>query len=139
MRKGQTEILGFLVIVLLLLFVGIFFLYFSLRAEPETLQDSVVELQLNNLMNAVTQYSVCEDADLEDVMVACNDNRRICNEDSCSLMENELLAIFDELGLESDTFELKLGDFYTFGACSGEKIVASKPLKGFDMSISDCS
>jgi hypothetical protein len=53
MRKGQSEAIGLLVIVILLVFIGFLYLRFGLSGKPDTLNDARQNIEANGLLRAL--------------------------------------------------------------------------------------
>ena len=78
MKKGQIEMVGLLVIVVLIVIIALFAFGYMLRKGPSGVNE-FNSIKANNLMNALTKTSVCEPGEImEDIMVACCENRDMC-------------------------------------------------------------
>lgn len=89
--KGQTETVGLIVIVLLLLIVGVIFIRFSLLEKPEVYSDLRTNIQASNLLNAIMKAD-SERGKLKEVMAGCRENK-----EDCSYFENEIKKIVKNL------------------------------------------
>ena len=54
MRKGQSEVIGLMVIVLILIFMGVLYLGFANLAGNDTLASQRVGIETENALNAVS-------------------------------------------------------------------------------------
>lgn len=112
-RKGQIEMIG-LVIVVILLAIGLLF-YFKfgiLRADSDLGEDPTIETTyVNNLMGAVLNMGICENErgidSLEGAVVTCFDEgdysggESLCNGmGSCDYSKTEIKRIMSELELK---------------------------------------
>ena len=74
MRRGQTEVVGLIVIVLLLLIVGVIFIRFSLLEKPDVYSDLRTNIQASNLLNAIMKAD-SEMGRLSNVMAGCREKK----------------------------------------------------------------
>lgn len=104
-KKGQSEVIGLVVIVLILIVVGLIFLRFYLTNESNN-KESVSNIKANNLVSAIKQASVCN-GDMVDVIVSCCSNKEFCGRDSCQLANDEIRKITEKSLEERVYFEAK--------------------------------
>ena len=100
MRKGQMEMVGLLVIVILLLVLGVILLKFSVAPKSTTLADSRSSLESTRLLQALVLTTIQEKSFQE--------HATACSEDSaaCTALRQEIESIF--------TVILKKGQKYSF-------------------------
>ncbi len=94
--KGQIETLGLLVIVILLVFIGIFALKFMSFDDRKVVDESFYSVKANNLLNAIQKATVC-DINMEKAIIACFEENSFCGRaDVCTFVEEEINKIIDE-------------------------------------------
>lgn len=107
-NKGQSEIIGLVIIVLILIIVGLIFLKFYLNKGKGN-NDSFSNVKANNLVNAIKLVTICND-NMVDAIIACCNQKEFCRRDSCELVEESIREII-ESSLEEDVyFEAKQQD-----------------------------
>ena len=107
-NKGQSEVIGLVIIVLILIIVGLIFLKFYLNKEKGN-NDSFSNVKANNLVNAIKLVSICND-NMADAIIACCNQKEFCGRDSCEIVEESIREIIDS-SLEEDVyFEAKQQD-----------------------------
>lgn len=100
MRRGQAEMIGLLVIVLLLVVAGLFLLRLSIQPPSTTLADTRSSLESTRLLQALTLTTI-QDKSFQEHAVTCS-----TAENACILLRQEIEAIFNTL--------LKKGQRYSF-------------------------
>ncbi len=126
MRKGQVEMIGLVIIVILLVFIGVFALILGSRSNGDETEDLFLGLKASNLANSLRFMSI-GNSDFSQRMIDC-----------CSGIDT--LACEDVEGAANSGFKLMeektslIVDCYTgaefvYGDCStginSEKIVLS--------------
>ncbi len=97
MKKGQMEILGLLVLVVLISISLLFLLRFLLvPKETSAYEIGYKTVQSSNFHIALAKVSVCEDKIMEDIIVACCNKEQICGRDACDLLEKDVKNILDK-------------------------------------------
>ncbi len=71
LRKGQSEAVGLLVIVILLVFIGFLYLRFGLQGKPDTLQDARQSIEANGLLRALLLLDT-KDFSFQDEVSMCH-------------------------------------------------------------------
>ena len=99
-KRGQIEAIGLVVIVLLLVLLGLFFLKYSGKGEVD--EDRFLTVRSNNFLNSLRQISI-GGSSFEDLAVeCCVDDSNACGNVDSSMLEN------GEIYLDEDfNFELK--------------------------------
>jgi hypothetical protein len=116
-KKAQAEVVGLLVIVILLLFVGVIFLRFYLIKPDTSYASSRSSLEAGNVLNALIQVHIKG--------IPFADSVDDCYSDpvACQSLEGELSALFTAI--------LKPGQQYTFSVSSeGVDVVAVESQNG---------
>ena len=107
MRKGQVETMGLMIIVVLILFVGIFALKFLLVSPVNNMDEPVLSIKANNLMNALSKINIC-DKPFNDAVVGCCDG-------DCSCLFEEVDNIINNT-LENN-YKIEFCDSRSSGSC----------------------
>jgi len=102
-KKAQQEVMGFVVIVLLVIVIGIMIFTFSLQRslrKPSYIED----IRVNDLMNSIMQYSTgCEFEDVKGIIERCYNSEKCGNQDACDYLNEELRKILNAtLGKERE-------------------------------------
>ena len=93
-RKGQTEIIGLMIVVIIIVIGGLFYLKSGVLDEankfPEEKFSSVRQIQAMSLMNTIINLDVCENEEdtvlLKDALVAIEDSATICGGDARNIV-----------------------------------------------------
>ncbi|MDP1694233.1 MAG: hypothetical protein Q8L34_01715 [Candidatus Woesearchaeota archaeon] len=100
MKRGQMEMVGLLVIVILLLVLGVLFLKFSVTPKSTTLADSRSSLESTRLLQALVLTTI-QGKSFQEYAVACSEDSA-----ACTVLRQEIENIF--------TILLKKGQKYSF-------------------------
>ena len=104
-KKGQAEIFGLIIIVLLLLFALLFFI--KIRQEDTSSVTLRSNFRVNNLLNAILKATVVDSNGRE---VPMKELLRKCLEDAndnCNDEEEELRGIFEKTLMQTEKYEFK--------------------------------
>ena len=71
MKKAQTEIMGLIIIVILIVFIGLIALRFMAFDGDSSLKDTTLSIKANNLINALTKVEIDENSFKENVYDCC--------------------------------------------------------------------
>ena len=115
MKRGQVETMGLVVIVILIIMIGLFFLIFSLNGGENGTEDIFLSMKANNLVNSLGSLSLGNSDFGSQVIDCCEGNIRSCNE----VMESATIAM-DYID-EKVTFEVEClygGSPARIGDCS---------------------
>ncbi|MFH1971929.1 MAG: hypothetical protein ABIJ18_00450 [archaeon] len=140
MRKGQMEILGFLVIVLLII-AGIIF-YIMLMPDRDlvsTIQYSEQNLEVSNMLDVIMLQTVCDGVDGRDVIKACIDGSFICDGDACDVMSNSVKEIVETYGWEENEYMFYIDDELYTNECVGEIVPDDAILSGKKVKLQYCN
>jgi hypothetical protein len=139
MKKGQLEIIGFMVIILLLFFSLIFYFKFSTDSSTDLLAEAEENLEVSNLLNGIKMYSVCDGEQLGDAIQDCIEGGSTCGEDACSLVAREVPQIVSMNGWENDSYMFYIGEeLYSPEACTGNTFVDDYLTKGETVKLVFC-
>jgi flagellin-like protein len=146
MRKGQIEIIGLLIVVVLIVIGALFYVKFALLTPDDDFQklhsDSI---DSNNLINAILNVKVCENTiKIKDGIVACANNEVICDQDACGLVEEGINTIFETIGDKKRSFVVLEGEkvFLELGECEYGVASGKYPIRGdyssYDVQLRVC-
>jgi len=128
-RKGQQEIIGFVMVVLLVVIAGVIFLGISLQKGQQEII-STEDAEISNFLISSTKYtSDCEIrkplyADVNDLIKACNDNDD-CSDgrNSCEVLEEiyeDMTNIIWPAGADRPVKYTRLSIYYSETSDAGE-------------------
>tara|TARA_Y100000310_G_scaffold275451_1_gene291992 strand:- start:584 stop:1009 length:426 start_codon:yes stop_codon:yes gene_type:complete len=125
MKKGQMEIIGFLVIVLLLFFSLIFYFSFASKDTTDLIGEAEDNLEVSNLLAAIKLQTVCEGVQLNDAIKSCVAGGFECGEDACDLVQNEVAAIVRANNWNEEEYSFYIDEQLVSPevACSGNTFV----------------
>ncbi|MDP4012898.1 MAG: hypothetical protein Q8R00_04820 [Candidatus Nanoarchaeia archaeon] len=78
MKKGQTETMGLMVIVILIIFLATIFLSFALREKPDLTSEVRESVQTNSLLTSLLQTTI-QGKPLKEQFPNCYNNRITCD------------------------------------------------------------
>lgn len=112
--KGQTETIGLMIIVVLLLFLGIIFLNFALRERPDLTPEVRESLQTTYLLTSLLQTTL----DNQPVKEHFQD----CYGNNCSNLKDNLVIILDSAVQPGQNYNFTLStedkQLLSIGKCS---------------------
>lgn len=96
-RKGQNEIVGFVMIVVIVVIIGLFLLAFYLRREPISTESKNVE----NFLKASLPYTTAckvdiEPLDVKELAKRCYEKKQCGEKDSCSLLNETFSELLEQ-------------------------------------------
>ncbi len=103
-KKAQHEIVGFVLIVVIVVVIGLFLLVFYLR-QPAVEHES---LNVQNFLQSSMAYTTdcmrsIEPLDLQDLIKTCKENKRCLNEElACKVLNDTLSELAHESWLVSE-------------------------------------
>ncbi|MBI5391830.1 hypothetical protein HZB00_02390 [Candidatus Woesearchaeota archaeon] len=114
--KGQTELVGLVLIVLLLAAAGLFYLKFVVLQPDQRPSSLEAVSQSTNLLYGIIHVPLCANFTALDFLDACSSQRTLCDEPQpCSVLEQQLPLIFDPV------FHRYIGMNYTFSAQTADE------------------
>ncbi len=140
MKKGQTEIIGFMVIILLLFFSLIFYFRFSSIDDSDFLSEAEENLEVSNLLTVMKQYTLCEENSLGDAIKQCAEGGGfVCGEDACAVVKREVAVIASLNGWEETEYMFYIGDeLYSPSTCIGDSFADDYTTAGVDVRLVYC-
>ena len=115
MKKAQVEMIGIVLLVVVILIGGIFYLRFSLEDASTAPSSNVRVTQAYHLVNALANLPLCEQRSFKEALIACANSQTFCNQDGCSYLKRELPLLIDPILHE------RIGTGYSFEATTNEK------------------
>lgn len=139
--KGQTDIIGVVIIVLLLVIIALFSLRFLLpKQEP---LEQKLSIKANNVLNAALKTSICQST-VEQGLINCCRKDPFCGKDACSYISKELQKLFDASLEEPYLFHISQNeqDCLHIGKCtegvSSSSYILGQPSEQYKVGILLC-
>jgi len=140
MKKGQAEIIGFMVIILLLFFGLIFYFKFANQDDTDLLGEAEQNLEVSNLLNSIKKYTVCSGENLGDAIKSCASSGQTCGEDACTLVKREVGNIVELDGIEEDKYMFYINDvLYSPSTCVGNNFADDYTSEGVVVRLVYCT
>tara|TARA_Y100000310_G_scaffold342411_1_gene445564 strand:+ start:2927 stop:3478 length:552 start_codon:yes stop_codon:yes gene_type:complete len=124
-KKGQAEIIGFAIIVILLVFALIFFVRLKLGEEDNETRLIRGNLRANSALNALMKVDVGNNEQLKDLIKDCTYDKNGYCVDALYHLDHNLGAMF-----ESSFYSFKIVDF--------EGNILNKDGKDFNLGYEGC-
>jgi hypothetical protein len=125
LKKGQLEIIGFLVIVIMIVFIGFIFMAISSQPKEDINREIRESIGVRNLLNSLMKYKHCDIASSKKFSEVVRDCY-LLGEDYCGVkcddyIKNTLKEICDSYGCPGYFFEIKNKEevFLRDGECKG--------------------
>jgi len=141
MKKGQMEILGFLVIILLIIAGVILYLKFADNdSQTSVIQETEINLEVSNMLNAIRQETVCEDIIVDDALKTCIKGGGFeCGQDACDIVEEYVVKVPLAYGWEEGKFMFYIDDeLLTENECVGNTLVDNAKVSGAEVRLLYC-
>jgi hypothetical protein len=132
LRKGQVETMGLVIIVILLIFIGIFALSFSIKDKE--INEDILTLKANSLRSSLLKTNICN-ITIKDEIGNCFYNRPRCL-DSCDSLNNVIDSIIKN-SLEGEKYYFKFKDI-ELGSCVDKVTSVSEVIEGEKVEIAVC-
>ncbi|HLC56905.1 MAG TPA: hypothetical protein VJJ23_06720 [Candidatus Nanoarchaeia archaeon] len=126
MGKGQIDMIGITVVLLLIIIIGIVALRFSITKVESNQDNTLNSIKANNLVNALVKASSC-DSNLKEAMKNCCENSDFCGQNACDFLEKEAKSIFDKTITSNYLLEIKNEDKSCFNLGKCEQGISSSP------------
>jgi len=125
MRRGQVEAMGLVIIVILIVMIGLFFLIFSINGGEESHEDLFLSMKANNLVNSLKSMDM-GDSNFGSKIIDCCAGNLMAQEEVMGAVMVARGMIDEKIAFE---VECAYGDCPGFSECSGgitsERIVLS--------------
>ena len=121
MKKGQLEMIGLVVVIVLLIIGGMFYVTFSVKSSDKNEEQNkhIQSITANNLVGAIVKIKVCNNFSIAEGVSLCDKNEQLCNENACEFLKKEINFIVYNVTDENYLFSVKKGenDLFNVGNC----------------------
>lgn len=140
-KKGQSEMIGLVIIIMLLLIGVLIYLRLSVKDGGNSFDISSVEV--NNLLNSMLKYSSCDGSNLKDALVSCYKGGYICGKDACDYVGIEIKSIMNASLNRGEKYQFLYSDGRGFSKrigveCEGDRSVAKDSVDVLEISLNIC-
>lgn len=117
MRRGQSEVVGLLVIVVILIFMGVIYLGFANMAGSGSLASQRVGIETENALNSLVKVNLegYDDKTVQDLVVEC------ANRLGCDSLESALSEVYGAILRPGTSFSfwanVEEEEIYATGVC----------------------
>lgn len=151
MKKGQTEIFGLIVIVILIVLILGFVILFALGSIGHDSNDIRKNLQAHKMADAILQYTpACPNEAQKDMRKIIKDcdftaNTQICGKPCVDLITSESKSIIDSVHAVQPTIQYgltleKAGKTLTIAQCTSDTIITDRtPDPAFSLTVQLCT
>jgi hypothetical protein len=127
MKRGQIEIMGFVVIVLLLFFGLLLYFQLSGKDGSNFILEAEQNLEVSNMLSTIKLYTVSDGVQMKDVMGDCIEG----NTPSCDTVRSEVPRLIELYGWQEEEYTFYIGEeLYSKSECSGNTFVDDFSIKG---------
>jgi len=107
MKKGQVEIMGLLVVVVLIIIGGVFYLKYCSTQKPDTqIEVNIRQIQTINAVKALMNLRVC-DREMKEAILLCADDMQLCEQDACEYLDEFVKGVYDRVLEDEYLFVIK--------------------------------
>lgn len=123
--------MGLLIIVVLLILIGIIFVRFSMREQPNIMAEMRTNIKTTNLLTAITHTSLCDEYSFSDAIIYCfnTNNDDLCGQPSCTFIREEIPRIM-QLAVPNTQYQFIAAadtrNFINIGTCKQGKVADYK-------------
>ncbi len=138
LKKAQTETIGLVVIVIILAFILIFALQFLTKDKGNELNERYSKLNADNLRSVILKTNLCNDVNIKDEIISCNDfSFTRCQDFNCEKLNVIIKEIIQ--GSVKNNYEFLAGNIkLNNGTCLNKDTISSstQPLALTDINVS---
>ena len=139
MKKGQMEILGFMVIILLIIAIILFYIKFIPDSSIQLTQETVLDLEVSNMLSTIRLQTICQDTQMNDLIKACIENSFVCDRtDTCDYMIEQVQLITQAYGWKQDSYMFLIDDKLYTDECIGNIQPADSTISGSKVKLHYC-
>ena len=135
--KGQTEIMGLVIIVILIVFIAVFSLTFILK--PEQQDDDILKLKANALRSSLLKTNLCDSVTVKDEIENCIDEYPECVE--CDNLQDGITKIIDG-SIENEKYNFNVftdgESFMRIGSCIDNVTAVSQNIRNGNVEVTLC-
>jgi len=131
--KGQQEIVGLMIIIIILVFAVLFF--FTLSFKTPSLPTVKEVTKATSILNIISKVNLCDQVTLEEAIKSCIQYRGAglsCNKNPCDLIKEETEKMLKQLLRPKESFNMTITtkdkDYLWFGNCKGDTIATSRKI-----------
>ena len=121
MKKGQTEIIGLVVIVMLIVIGALFYVKFVVlggKNDQMNKENTISSTQAYNLMNAIMNVNVCGNVSVREGFVKCKNNENLCDRNACDYLDSEIDNIVKSVIYKNYSLNVNSSGWnYGLGSC----------------------
>jgi|SRR3989344_6317785 len=102
MKKGQIEMIGLVIVVLLLVIGGLLYLKFGVLDKKEAKNEVTLEsAYVVNTLTAIRNVNVCESSPvkMQQAINACINEENICGTEACEFIKSKMEEIMVSIGI----------------------------------------
>lgn len=136
-RKAQTEIMGLVILVVLLVIGMLFYVKFALMTEKPSGDNSLELQRAVFIAGALAKVSICENISLQEAIGYCDNGENICGEKACDIIQKQVpIIVKSALGGEYEVAKPNVeGKKFSFFASKKDVVVSGSevgkcPAKG---------
>ena len=138
LKKAQTETIGLVVIVIILAFILIFALQFLTKDKGNELNERYSKLNADNLRSVILKTNLCNDVNIKDEIISCNDfSFTRCRDFNCEKLNVIIKEIIQ--GSVKNNYEFLAGNIkLNNGTCLNKDTISSsiQPLALTNINVS---
>ena len=140
MKKGQVEIMGLVIVVILLVFISIFALGFIIKPRENNIDD-VLKLKANSLRSSLLKTTLCGNVNVQDEIENCIDNYHECLD--CNVLKDEISKMIERSIEPGENYNLVISideqtTFISINNCSESINSVSQTLRNGKVEIGLC-
>ncbi len=102
MKKGQIEMIGLVIVVIILIIGGLLYLRFGVLGKKEVKKEAIVETAyLVNTLNSILNVKVCSNTiSIQDGLTKCfEEGQNLCGGEACDYLKDQIKDIITSVGL----------------------------------------
>ena len=130
MKRGQSEIIGLVIVVLILVFALIFFV--KIKGSDDDNESKLIRFNLraNSALNALMKVNVDTKNQMKDIIQECVDKDDLGSDECVYAKSRSKYYLEDEIGFDENEYSLIVGmsggnDLFSLGADCRSSISAS--------------
>lgn len=129
-KKGQTEIIGLMVIIILIIIIFLLYIRFSLINEEGLVTGNV---ELSSMLNAVLKYDTPEGS-IKQIIIYCEGGNLVGEDDACVYLDKKIEIIMGKI-VDVEDWNIKIFEGESVvkqigNDCSGSNLVSNQNIAG---------
>lgn len=139
MKKGQIEVMGLVIIVILLVLIAIFALTFIIKPKQEN--EDILKVKANALRSSLLKTSLCGDVTVKDEIENCIDGYNECIE--CSGLRQEIVNMMQSSLENNEKYNFIVykddgNNFMNINNCVNNVTAVSQNLRNGNVNLMVC-